>query len=160
MKKWFKHFSIVLNVALLLILIFTLQDDDVEITDLSKYTQNDLTKALDITQGMSITDVLNLMGPPVVKEINSKDEEWHYCKTGYSVDEYISIKIIANKVSNMSFYVVSWLDIIFHYTSSPSEELIEAGGMIDCKLGIRWGTYDQKTPNKSIQHTTNTSSNN
>jgi len=154
MKKLMKYWSIILNIILFLLLIFTLQNQDnevelVELPDLSKFTQDNIDKAVDITSGMSIKEILHLMGKPVVKEIELNEEEWHYCKTGHIVDEYISIKFVEDKVVSLSFYTVNSLDVSFHYTSSPSVELLQAGSLGDCKLTIRWGTYDQKLQTNS-----------
>lgn len=97
------------------------------------------------------------MGAPALKEIRGEIEEFHYCKTGHLVDEYISIKASQGKLVDMSYYVVNWLDVAFHHTPTPNEHLIEIGGMGDCKLTIRWGTYGENAPNKTKQPTSEAS---
>jgi hypothetical protein len=154
MKNWFKNnWSYALNAALALVVVFILWPEEDMPADLSKYTQNDLSKASNIKPGMPTVEILKIMGEPALKEIRGEIEEFHYCKTGHLVDEYISIEASQGKVMNMSYYVVNWLDVAFHHTPTPNEHLLEIGGMGDCKLTIRWGTYGEKTPNKSIQPT-------
>ena len=62
------------------------------------------------------------------------------------VDEYVAISFMEQKVSAVRYYTVSWLDLAFHYTDQPTEQLIELGGMGDCRLTVRWGTYGQRAP--------------
>lgn len=154
MKKWFKNnWSYALNAVLVLVVIFLLWPEEETLVDLSKYTQNDLGKATDIKPGMPTEEILKIMGAPALKEIQGEIEELHYCKTGHLVDEYISIQTSQGKLVNMSYYVVNWLDVAFHHTATPNEHLLDIGGMGDCKLTIRWGTYAEKTPNKSMHPT-------
>lgn len=158
MKNWFKtNWSYTLNAVLALVVVSMLWPEEETLVDLSKYTQNDLSKAIDIQPGMPIAEVLQIMGEPALKEIRGEVEEFHYCKTGHFVDEYISIEASEGKLVNMSYYVVNWLDVAFHHTSTPNEHLLEIGGMGDCKLTIRWGTYGEKSPNKSMQPTADAS---
>lgn len=158
MKKWFKsNWSYVLNLVLVVIVIFLLWPEEETLVDLSKYTQNDLDKATDIKPEMPTEEILKIMGAPVIKEVRGEMEELHYCKTGHLVDEYISIKTNQGKLVNMSYYVVNWLDVAFHHTPTPNEHLLDIGGMGDCKLTIRWGTYDEETPNKLTLSTVKTS---
>lgn len=152
MKKWFKNnWSYTLNTVLILIIIFLLWPQKETLVDLSKYTQNDLNKSINITTGMPTEEILKIMGVPALKEIRGDIEEFHYCKTGHLVDEYISIKTSQGKLVDMSYYVVNWLDVAFHHTPTPNEHLLNIGGMGDCKLTIRWGTYEKETPNKSMK---------
>ena len=154
MKNWFKNnWSYALNAALVILVVSLLWPEEKTLVDLSKYTQNDLSEATNIRPGMPTEEILKIMGPPVVKEIQGDVEELHYCKTGHLVDEYISIKTSQGKLVDMSFYVVNWLDVAFHHTPTPNEHLLDIGGMGDCKLTIRWGTYGEETPNKSMQPT-------
>jgi hypothetical protein len=154
MKNWFKHnWSYTLNAFLALVVVSLLWPEEEALVDLSQYTQNDLSKATNMKSGMPTEEILKIMGVPVLKEIQGEIEEFHYCKTGHLVDEYISIKTSQGKLVNMSYYVVNWLDVAFHHTSTPNEHLLDIGGMGDCKLTVRWGTYGEKTINKSKQPT-------
>ena len=154
MKKWLKNnWSYALNSVLALVVASMLWPEDETLADLSKYTQDDLSKAINIKPGMPTVEILKIMGEPTIKEIRGDVEELHYCKTGHLVDEYISIEANQEKLVNMSYYVVNWLDVAFHHTPTPNEHLFDIGGMGDCRLTIRWGTYGKKTPNKSMQLT-------
>ncbi len=134
-------------------LVSILNSEEPKPVDFSVYTQQDIDKAFQIKYGMSFEDVQEIVGIPVKKEILGSVEEWHYCRTGNDIDEYVAIKFNDGKVSELEQYTVSYLDIIFHHTSTPSEELIKASGLGDCKLTIRWGSYGEKTPNKKMQST-------
>ncbi|CAJ1903766.1 hypothetical protein PEKONANI_03883 [Aeromonas jandaei] len=150
MKNWLKkNWSYALNTVLVLIVISLLWPQKETLADLSKFTQNDLSKSTNIKPGMSTEEILEIMGAPALKEIRGEIEEFHYCKTGHLVDEYISIKTNQGKLLDVSYYVVNWLDVAFHHTPTPNEHLLDIGGMGDCKLTIRWGTYGKETPNKS-----------
>ncbi len=148
MKKWIKRWPYIVIIILITILVITFKSDKSEPVDLSEYTQQNIDKAFDVKSGMSYDEVLNIIGIPVKKEILGPNEEWHYCRTGEEVDEYIAVNFSDGKVSELKQYTVSYLDIIFHYTSSPSEGLIKASSMGDCKLTIKWGTYEKKQSNK------------
>jgi hypothetical protein len=150
MNKKFFIGSLLLNVVLIIWLIIVLVADEPVAVDLSVYTQQDLSKAFEIKPGMSASELKKLMGVPAIREFDDKKDEWHYCKTGSSVDEYVVVELSNDKVVSLNRYVVSWLDMVFHYTQTPTEALIEAGGLGDCKLTAKWGTYGQDTPNKSI----------
>lgn len=142
--------SIVLNAILCVSLIVVLIPDEPELTDLSQYTQHDLSKALDIRAGVEAVDLEKLMGKPAVREFSGGKEEWHYCNTGHLVDEYIVFEVNEDRVVSSRSYTVSWLDVVYHHTQTPTEALIEAGGMGDCRLTAKWGTYAQQAPNKSM----------
>ena len=154
MKNWLKkYWSYSLNIVFLIVVVIVIWPEKEISADLSIYTQNDLTKSASINPGMGTEEVLAIMGEPAIKEISGETEEFHYCKTGHLVDEYISIEVNQGVVVSMSYYVVNWLDVAFHHTSTPNKHLLEIGGMGDCKLTIRWGTYGEKAPNKSMQPT-------
>ncbi len=137
--------SIGLNV-ILLITILVVWPKNKPPVDLSKYTQQNLEKASLVQSGMPRADVQKVMGTPILREVDNSSEEWHYCKTGSSVDEYVAISFEADKVVMLTNYTVSWLDMAFHYMKAPTKEVIEAGGLGDCKLTARWGSYGQETP--------------
>lgn len=141
--------SIGLNVILLLITLVVWPVKEPP-TDLSKYTQQDLEQALLIQSGMLKEDVRKIMGSPALREIENTMEEWHYCKTGSSVDEYVAISFENDKVVRLRNYSVSWLDIAFHYMKAPTKEMIEAGGFGDCKLTARWSSFNQDTPSYRV----------
>ncbi|MDH5388362.1 MAG: outer membrane protein assembly factor BamE [Gammaproteobacteria bacterium] len=152
MKKRKLYISIGLNIVLTIILIYSLIPNEPELADLSVYTQQNIDKAFEINHGMNHEQVIKIMGKPAVREFDKELEEWHYCKTGNNVDEYVVIKLNKNKVVALNNYTVTWLDIVYHHTKAPTEATIEVGGMGDCKLTARWGTYNN-APNKSVKQT-------
>ena len=146
--------SFVLNVALVVWLAVALTPEkpepepEPEPVDLTIYTQQDLSKLQEVKLGMTSGDLIKLMGRPAIREFNQTLEEWHYCKTGSNVDEYIVLQFQNDKVVSSRNYTVSWLDVVYYHTQSPTEALIKAGGMGDCKLTAKWGTYPLGTLNK------------
>ena len=145
LKKWLFIASICLN-AVLLITILIIWPEKEPPVELSKFTQQDLEKASLVQSGMPRADVQEIMGSPVLREIENSKEEWHYCTTGSSVDQYVAISFESDKVVKLTNYTVSWLDMAFHYMKAPTKEMVEVGGLGDCKLTVRWGSYGQKTP--------------
>lgn len=148
--KWALALSVFGNLALATWLLATPTPSKAP-PDNTKYTQHDLSKANRRVAGMKRTEVTALMGEPAVKEISASTEEWHYCKTGSKVDEYIAVAFKGDSLSDLQHYTVSWLDLAFHYVKQPTEKLIEAGGMGDCRLTVRWGTFNQKTPSYPVE---------
>ena len=148
------YYSYGLNVLLITIFIFILVPEDVPPVVAKIYTEQDLSKSIDISPKMTMKEVTSVMGKPAIKEISGTSEEWHYCKTGDQVDEYVVISFTDNVVLKLSNYTVSWFDIIFKHTQTPSEELIKMSPVGDCKLTTRWGTYGVNQPNKKINKDT------
>lgn len=148
-----KYWSYIINLILLIIVLLSLvPEDKPKEIDLSIYTQNDLTKSVSIQKGMDTDDVLKIMGKPVLKEISGDSEEYHYCSTGKVVDEFISIKFSNGKVLAMSYYVVNALDVAFNHTPTPNEKMLDLTNFGDCRLTIRWGSYDKRNPNVNTYH--------
>lgn len=153
MKKWIIYSSYALNAILIIALVISISDDEAVPFNPSKYTQQNLEKSLDVANNMATEDVRKIMGAPVKREITKSVEEWHYCRTGEVVDEYVAIEFYEGKVTKLSHYTVSALDLVYHHTATPNAELTSFMEYGDCKLFIRWGTYGEKTPNKKIQPT-------
>lgn len=151
MNKIITYSSIALNAVLVTWLISVLIPKDPELVDLSTYTQQDLSKAKDARVGITSDQLTKLMGSPAVKEFDMENEEWHYCKTGYNVDEYMVFELKHGKVTSSRYYTVSWLDVVYYHTQQPTEALIEVGGMGDCKLTVKWGTYPKAASNKNTK---------
>ncbi len=152
MNKRNFYISVGMNIVFIILLIYSFIPNEPELADLSKNTQQNLDKALEVKQGMSPEQVIKVMGKPVIREFNKELEEWHYCKTGHNVDEYVVIKLHKSKVIGLKNYTVSWLDVVYHHTKTPTVATIEVGGMGDCKLTVGWGTYNN-APNKAPQPT-------
>lgn len=149
MNKWVVFGSIALNVILIIWLVAVLTPEEPVLVDLSIHTQQDLEKAQEVKAGITSEQLTKLMGNPVLREFDQEKEEWHYCKTDHNVDEYVVFKLQDDKVVSSKYYTVSWLDVVYHHTQTPTEALIEAGGMGDCKLTAKWGSYSKAAPNKS-----------
>jgi hypothetical protein len=148
--KWGMVASILINVVLLVLLAVGKREQEPApappAPELPTYTKQDIEKSRSVTAGMTMTGVKDLLGEPVVREIAGDREEWHYCRTGKTVDEYVAIAFASQKVSSLQYYTVRSLDLAFHYAAQPTEKIIDASGTGDCRLTVRWGTYAQKTP--------------
>ncbi|PKO69051.1 MAG: hypothetical protein CVU22_06545 [Betaproteobacteria bacterium HGW-Betaproteobacteria-16] len=145
-RRWPLVVSGVLNVVLLASLVTAMWKPEPVPFDPSKHTQQDIQKAMTVSYGADAASVKGLLGEPAVREVTDGREEWHYCKTGSTVDEYVAISFNDKRVVAVGYYNVSWLDLVFHYVKQPTEQLIDVGGMGDCRLTVRWGTYAQTTP--------------
>ncbi|MDH4448554.1 MAG: hypothetical protein QE488_13025 [Acidovorax sp.] len=138
--------SVLLNLVLAVSLATVMWKPKPIPVDLTKNTQQDIQKAMTVLNGASAASVKELLGEPAVRETIGTREEWHYCRTGKNIDEYVAISFAGQKVEAVQYYNVSWLDLAFHYVKQPTERMIDVGGMGDCRLTVRWGTYGQRTP--------------
>ena len=143
LKDHLHKISYALNVILVILLLVLAFSEDEKLIDMTVYTQQDLSKSLDIIQGMSFEDVKKQMGEPIKKEIIQDSEIWHYCTTGSHVDEYVAVSFSSGKVVKMSPYAVSYLDVVFKHTETPSKSLIEASGLGDCRLTVGMGSFER-----------------
>ena len=85
------------------------------------YTTQNLSKSSKVQAGMTTEEVLEIMGEPVISELDRNVEEWHYCKTGIK-DKYLAIFFVDNKVSAKIFYT-------------------QSKGSGDCSLFVKTGSY-------------------
>lgn len=53
--------------------------------------QQDLSRSLALSPGLSKQQVLQVMGTPVKTEFSRGVEEWHYCRTGTGVDQFLAL---------------------------------------------------------------------
>lgn len=149
--RWCLAFSILLNVMLAASLALIQREKESAPAPPSGTavnpadTNQDIDKARSVNVGMSGAAVRALLGDPVVRELTNKREEWHYCRTGETVDEYVAITFSDEKVTGLQYYTVRWLDLAFHYPTEP-EKVVGKTGAGDCRLTVRWGTYGQRTP--------------
>jgi hypothetical protein len=149
--RWSLALSILLNVALLAWLALRHPERvpapaPASVSAASTtHTKQDIDKSRSINVGMTGAAVKGLLGEPVVREIAANREEWHYCRTGETVDEYVAITFTGHKITALQYYTVRWLDLAFHY-SAESDKLVGKTGAGDCRLTVRWGTYGQRTP--------------
>jgi hypothetical protein len=151
-RKLLKYWPHILNVALLITVIWMVADDkkdEPQPAPTPSHTGQDLDKAVQLKAGIKAEDVEKLMGSPIKKEFVGENEEWHYCRTGNSIDEYVAIRLSKGVVTELEHYSVSYLDTIFRNTLTPPKELVTVIGLGDCKNTVRWGTYGQKVPQMS-----------
>jgi len=153
MQKWINYSSYVLNIILVITVIIVFRDDEPveEPFDSSKYTQQNLSISVDLTNEMDSSEVRKIMGKPIIKEILGREEEWHYCRTNEYVDEYIAIKFEDNKLTTLSHYTVSALDIVYTHTDTPNPALASFMRGGSCEKFIRWGTYGEAIPNNPLK---------
>jgi hypothetical protein len=113
---------------------------------LLSYTQQELDKSLTFSAGLKSDDVKKVMGDPIKKEFVGGKEEWHYCRTGELVDEYLALRFSEGILTEMEQYTVSALDVVYHHTPTPSSELADLISAVDCRFTVRWGSYGQRMP--------------
>ena len=87
-----------------------------------------------VSEGMSKQQVIDIMGNPVASEFNKGVEEFHYCATGRSADQFVSFYFQDGKVVSKTSYSVT---------------LAEAGATGNCSKFIKRGTY--RTPDNVIE---------
>ena len=94
----------------------------------SSYTQQRIDNAVLISPGMNKQEVASVMGgAPAKAQFSGNVEEWHYCSTGYSSDEFVAVFFHEGEVIAMRPYLVT---------------LRDAGGASgDCERFVRMGNY-------------------
>jgi outer membrane protein assembly factor BamE (lipoprotein component of BamABCDE complex) len=73
-------------------------------------TQQKLLKSFELKTGMTKDQVITIMGNPVKNDFNKNIEEWHYCKTGISADEFIALFFFEGKLIAKKNYTVTLAD--------------------------------------------------
>ena len=68
------------------------------------FTQSKLSKSGQLSSGMTTGEVLNIMGEPVILEIDRNVDEWHYCKTGFK-DRFLALFFVDNRLAAKTFYI-------------------------------------------------------
>lgn len=91
----------------------------------ASYTSQKLGNANQLQPGMSKTQVTQIMGCAVRTEFQGPIEEWHYCRTGQSADEFVTLYLRDSVLIGSSFYTVG------------GDEGFEG----DCTLNIKRGGY-------------------
>ena len=84
-------------------------------------TYQDLSVSSNVKAGMTTDEVRNILGEPVISELDRNVEEWHYCNTGMK-DRYLAIFFVDNKVSAKTSYT-------------------QSVGFGDCSLFVKTGDY-------------------
>ena len=93
----------------------------------SSVTRQTLENSFQLSPGMKKSDVLSVMGTPVKSEFYKGIEEWHYCRTGIRIDEFVAVYFEAETVIAMKPYAVT---------------LDEADGVTgSCELFVKKGSY-------------------
>ena len=87
-----------------------------------------------VNEGMTKQEVVNIMGNPVASEFDSGVEEFHYCKTGWGADDYVSFYFEDGKVISKTSYNVT---------------VAEVGTTGHCSQFIKRGTY--RTPDRVLE---------
>ena len=72
------------------------------------FIYKDLSIAGHIRPNMTTEEVLNIMGEPVVSDLDRGVEEWHYCHTGKnSGDTFVAIYFVNNLVVAKKHYLTN-----------------------------------------------------
>ena len=71
------------------------------------FTQKDLSNMSKVRSGMTQEQVLEIIGNPILSEINKNVEEWHYCDTGNLQDTYFALFFVDNQLMIKKYYSVT-----------------------------------------------------
>ena len=85
-----------------------------------------MSRTLAVSPNMSKSEVMALLGAPILSDFSEGVEEWYYCSTGMGGDEFVAFWFHDDKLVQKTSYTVS---------------LEDAGGTGDCKLFAKRGTY-------------------
>ena len=90
-------------------------------------THQKVDNAMMLSPGMSKTQVVQVMGSqPAKAEFSGNVEEWHYCSTGSSSDEFVAVFFHDGQVIAMRPYLVT---------------INDAGVSGTCERFVRMGNY-------------------
>ena len=82
-------------------------------------TMQSLSQSSKVKAGMTTDEVRDIMGEPVMTELDRDVEEWHYCRYVINKDRYLAIFFVDNKVIAKTFYT-RWKGNIFKsYVRNP-----------------------------------------
>lgn len=88
-----------------------------------------------LAPGMTKEQVLAIMGAPIKSDFRGSVEEWHYCKTGIGLDEFVALFFHENALFEKSNYTVTMADV---------------GGVTgSCEKFIKMGNY--REPDKVFE---------
>ena len=79
-------------------------------------THQDLSLAVRIKAGMTTDEVLEIMGEPILSELDRTIEEWHYCDTaepniGEIQDTFVALFFVNNKLIAKKYYMARVVDV-------------------------------------------------
>jgi outer membrane protein assembly factor BamE (lipoprotein component of BamABCDE complex) len=82
----------------------------ISITFTSCVVQQKLSMSYQLQEGMTKSEVVSIMGSPIKSDFYKNVEEWHYCRTGWSADEFISLFFYEGKLIAKKNYTVTIAD--------------------------------------------------
>jgi outer membrane protein assembly factor BamE (lipoprotein component of BamABCDE complex) len=97
--------------------------------------QQKLSVSFRLTPGMAKDEVERIMGAPVKSDFKKNVEDWHYCKTGISSDEFLALFFYDGKLVEKLNYSVTLADT--------------RGATGSCEKFIKMGNY--REPDKVIE---------
>ena len=75
------------------------------------FVTQDLSLTGNIRPVMTPDEVIEIMGEPIISELRSTIEEWHYCKTGALIklqkDTFVALYFFENKLIAKEYYVAN-----------------------------------------------------
>jgi CHAT domain-containing protein/outer membrane protein assembly factor BamE (lipoprotein component of BamABCDE complex) len=74
------------------------------------YTQQPIQNSFKLSPGMTKNEVQQIMGHPAKSEFSGSMMVWHYCRTGYKVDNHVSVFFDNDKVTQVKNYSVTIRD--------------------------------------------------
>lgn len=97
--------------------------------------QQNLSISYKLSPGMTKAEVEAIMGPPTKSDFKQNVEEWHYCKTGMSSDEFLALFFYEGKLIEKLNYTVTLADT--------------RGATGSCSKFIKMGNY--REPDKVVE---------
>ena len=67
-------------------------------------TMQNLSQSSKVKAGMTTDEVRDIIGEPVVTELDRNVEEWHFCRTG-SEDRFLAMFFVDNKLVAKKYYL-------------------------------------------------------
>ena len=110
-------------------------------------THQDLSLAVRIKAGMTTEEVLEIMGEPILSELDRTIEEWHYCDTaepniGEIQDTFVALFYVNNKLIAKKYYRARVVDV---QRFGTCENFVKMGNY-EIPIEIQ-AILDNKTPN-------------
>ena len=97
--------------------------------------QQNLAVSYALSPGMTKVEVLQIMGPPAKSDFSRNVEEWHYCRTGTSSDEFLALFFYEDELLEKVNYTVTLADT--------------RGATGSCERFIKMGNY--REPDKVLE---------
>ena len=67
------------------------------------FTSQNLSMSSKVQRGMTTDEVREIMGEPIISELDRNVEEWHYCSTGRK-DRFLAIFFVDSRLVAKKFY--------------------------------------------------------